>query len=26
VWGQRASVRLASTEAGDKLIFEPVAG
>ncbi len=26
VWGQRASVRLASGEAGDKLIFEPVAG
>ena len=26
VWGQRASVRLASTDAGDKLIFEPVAG
>ncbi|HNK54043.1 MAG TPA: septum site-determining protein MinC, partial [Ottowia sp.] len=26
VWGQRASVRLASGEVGDKLIFEPVAG
>ena len=26
VWGQRASVRLASTEAGDKLIYEPVVG
>ncbi len=26
VWGHAASVRLASTEAGDKLIFEPIAG
>ena len=26
VWGHAASVRLASTEAGDKLIFEPITG
>ena len=24
VWGRAASVRLASSEAGDKLIFEPI--
>ncbi|WOP15583.1 septum site-determining protein MinC [Ottowia sp. SB7-C50] len=26
VWGQAAMVRLASTDAGDKLIFDPIAG